>query len=84
MKLRNMEKRLKIRHKAEAKFSIKGYQNASKIVRKCSSRRDLPFYVCSRTGDRKKVNGPIPGLNGPRPFMCFSGAQYFEDFSIKT
>ena len=62
-----MEKRLKIRHKAEAKFSIKGYQNASKIVRKCSSRRDLPFYVCSRTGNRKKVSGPIPGLNGPRP-----------------
>ena len=67
MKLRNMGKRLKIRHKAEAKFSIKWYQNVSKIVPKCSSRRDLPFCACSRTEDRKKDRGPISGLMRPHP-----------------
>ena len=48
------QNRSKYVKRAEAKFSIKWYQNASKIVPKCSSRQDLLVYLCFRTGSRKK------------------------------
>jgi hypothetical protein len=70
---RMIGKSIKILHKAEAKFSIIWYQNASKMAPKCSPCRDLSFYVCSRMVDRKKVSGPICGLMRPRPLFVSCG-----------